>query len=632
MKSKPTIPMTAVLLLATLLALVAGCGGGDSPPTAPDGGGDDPVETILIGGDDRDTLNGAALEYITLLQSMDAAAARLACVASLNETGGVASATLFEDGVTIHVTMDSGAVAAFNTVDLDAINEGLDSASPGSGETMESGRNRVEAESGTPLLKGGLSTDAHAPTSRQVLILVPSAVDMPGAMNAAGQIESTLKLAGWDDGEIVVKYRASKSSTAITPDDYLDFTPYGVVVVLAHAIHGSPSGEGHLYIQACSATDYSLVASADRSRQWNQWIESGQLLTVGSSSSGDECFYMRSDLFASESVGLPKTLMFLVSPWGDDLAYALDQRGAGSVLAWDNLFLAVDAYDSVKAFFQEMAGGRPSPADSEVFRKAGFVHESISPEDGSATNLTMFSEASQLYLPAWARFTFDGLPAGTVNSGIRLAYMETTAIGVHGPSLAVGTATSAEAESLVPIRVEIVGSAVDAGNVTLASVQFVTDLQAGFNVIDVDFTRQHVPCIPYRFDYQTESGSWYTIFRSTYTIAQNPYANRYKVFPEWDEDGYSIVQPMVYTDIYIRGDYCYDKAQIEYILGSDPFGLDPNQVIWIPGESVYGYSDPNDLTWDDEEDQWVTYLNLLDRRWNEYLLRHADVYAEVIFQ
>jgi len=631
MKTTKVPHLQLFLFFLMVACLLGGCGGSDNP-AEPNQNSDDPVETILITGEDRDILSTAAMNYITLLQTMSASEARTSSVTTLNGTAGVTEAVLFEDGFTIHVAMDSGAQAAFNTLDLDAVNEGVEvkalNPNPAS-KASPAGNTPVRDDA---IDKGGLSVNAHSPTSRRVLILVPSAVDMPGAMNAADFIESTLKLADWDEEDFVVKYRSSSSSTAITPDDYLDFKEYGVVVIFAHAIHGAPSGDGYHYIQACSATDYSLVATAERSAVWNEWIESGKLLTGGSVFSGDECFYLRSDLFASESAGLPKTLMFLVTPWGDELAHGLDQRGAASVLAWDNVFRAVDAYASVKSFFQEMAGGQPSPADSDVFRKVGFVRESINPEDGSESNLTMFSESSQLYLPAWATFTFDGRPDGTVNSGIGLSYMVTTANGVHGPNLSVGTAITAEADNLVPVQVEIVGSAVSADNNTLAALRFTTSLQAGFNNIRVDFSRQHVPCIPYRFDWEGTDGTHWTSFRPTFTIEQNPSSNRYKVFTEAWPDGYEILQPAAYEDIYIRGDYCFDKAQIEYIFGYDPFDLEPEQVVWIPGESLTGYSHPDDVTWDDVTDDWITYAALMDREWAEYLLSHADVYTDVIFQ
>ncbi len=114
----------ASTLLFGMVWLIAGCGGSDTEPTGPGGGNEAPVSTHLIGSEDRQRMSDAAMSYVMMLQTMEPAAARAALVADLEETEGVAAATLFEDGYSIFVRLESGLDVALNTLDLAAVNEG----------------------------------------------------------------------------------------------------------------------------------------------------------------------------------------------------------------------------------------------------------------------------------------------------------------------------------------------------------------------------------------------------------------------------------------------------------------------------------------------------------------------------
>lgn len=608
----------------------AGCGGGgnDPGPSDPGTGDNEPVHTTLIDGVDRELLSDAAMDYISMLQTTDPAAARAAVVEALAATEGIASATLFEDGYTIYTETDRGARAALNTLDLHAVNAGV-GKDTGFGDGSPHGGSEGIAPG-----KSGFSSDAHAPTSRKVLILVANAPDMDGAQDTANALVGYFTVAGWDAADIDLKVRTTGASTAINPDDLLDFSGYGVVVLFGHALHGAPAGgPPRLYVQACSAVDYASVADPVRSAAWNQMIDDGALVTVGSVAAADESFYLRADLFGSESVGLPSTLFYLVVPFSDRLAPELDQRGAGSVLSWDNVFLAADAYAGVRYFFQAMTGA-PTPSDGEVFARSALIKGSHNPEDDSPASLDLFYETSQLYLPAWAAVHFDGLPAGTTNAGIGVNYMVTTAPGVERPSLEMGTATDGELEPLVPVEIVIEGSAADADGNTVAALHFTHQLHAGANALRVDFSRQQVAGIPVRFDWLLGNGRYSTQFFSGFVFDRNPNSNRYKVFTEYQPDGFSVNQPTVYEGqyLYIRSDYCFDQEQLLYIWGSDPFGVTEGHVVWVRSGSLWGNYDPDAMTWDDETGQMMSESAIIDREWAEYLAWANDLTIDVIFQ
>ncbi len=609
---------------------LGGCGGGGDggSPTDP-AGGEGPVPTTLIEGADRELVSAAAMDYITMLQTMAAPAARAALVSTLQQTEGVTSAALFEDGYTIHVQLQSGVQGALNTLDIEAINAGVEKAA-------------APRAAFSPVLdplapdKGGFSPDAHAPTSRKVLVLVVNAPDMPGASGAAGFVASQFELAGWDGADVVVKTRTTRTSTAITPDDLLDFSEYGVVVLFAHALYGSPTGGvPSLYVQACSAVDYSAVASAERSTAWNEMIDAGTLLTGGSSSSADESFYLRADLFGSESGTLPETLFYLVTPFSDRLIEPLDQRGAGSVLGWDNVFLAGDGYAGVKYFFQSMTGG-DGPSDGEVYARSALCKDSVNPEDDSPAALSMYGDASQLYLPAWAHVHFDGLPAGIVRAGIGLNYLEVMDAGIGQARLILdGGASDGDIDWLVPVQVEVVGSAVDADGVTLAAVNFPTRVTPGENTLRVDFSRQHIVGWPLRKDFVQTNGRISTYFTNVFEFEQNPNSNQYKLFNEFWTEGLEIYQPLVYEGeyLYIRTDRCFDRAQLEYIWGHDPIGIEGGHVVWLGGGSCqFGNYDPDEMTWDDETQQMITWGEQVDQAWADFMADTEGSWIDIIFQ
>ena len=619
------------LLLLACCGLLFGCGGGGDggSPTNPNDGSDDPVVTTLIEGADRELVSEAAMDYMTLLQTMDAPAARASLVSTLVQTDGVTTAALFEDGYTIHVQLDSGAQGALNTLDIEAINAGVEKAA--APPTMIA-----------PVLdsadqdKGGFSPDAHAPTSKKVLVLVVNAPDMPGASGAADFVASQFELAGWDSADVVVKTRTTGTSTAITPDDLLDFAEYGVVVLFAHALYGSPTGGApSLYVQACSAVNYAAVASAERNMAWNEMIAGGTLLTGGSISSADESFYLRADLFGSQSGTLPETLFYLVTPFSDRLIEPLDQRGAGSVLGWDNVFLAGDGYAGVKYFFQAMTGG-DAPCDGEVYARPALCKDSVNPEDDSPAALDIFGDSSQLYLPAWAHVHFDGLPAGIVRAGIGLNYMEVMDAGIGQAGLVLdGGATDGDIDWLVPVQVEVVGSAVDADAVTLAAVQFHTQVTPGENTLRVDFSRQHIIGWPLRKDFVQANGRIFTYFTNVFEFEQNPHSNRYKLFNEYWPEGLDVYQPLVYEGeyLYIRSDRCFDRAQLEYIWGHDPIGIEDGHVVWLGGGACqFGGYDPNSMTWDEETEQMITWGEMVDQAWADFVVDTEGSWIDIIFQ
>lgn len=613
-----------VLVAFLTIGFLSGCGGGGgTDPNDPGTTDNEPVHTTLLDQEDRDLLAAAAMQYVTAVQTQEPAAARAELVQALNATDGIAAANLFEDGFTIYAETDRGGRAVLNTLDLDAVNTDPSRALGG-----------APVASADDPGKGGFSSDAHAPTSRRVLILVPNSPDMPYADETAQALVSYFTLAGWDADDIDLKIRTTRTSTAITPDDLMDFDEYGVVILFAHALYGAPGGGSpHLYVQACSAVDYAHVATPQRSAAWNEMIQEGTILTGGTTAAGDECFYLRADRFASRSIALPATLFYLIVPFSDRLALGLDERGAGSVLSWDNVFVAADAYAGVRYFFQAMAGS-PTPYDGEVYARTAQPKASSNPEDGSPAALDLLFASSQLYLPAWAAVHFTGLPTGTTNAGIGVNYLVTMDGGVARPSISLGTGTDGELAPLVPIEIVIEGSAVDSDGNTIAAVQYNQQLSAGLNSLTVDFSRQHVPGLATRFDWDMGDGRLWTQFFLGFVYDKNPSSNRYKVFTDYWPDGYLVYQPLVYSGeyLYIRGDYCYDHEQLLYIWGADPFDVTAGHVVYVEPGSSWGNYLPDATTLDSETGQIMTWRAIIDREWAEYLAREGDARLDVIFQ
>jgi hypothetical protein len=619
----------ASALLVGMVWLIAGCGGSDTEPTGPGGGNEAPVSTHLIGSEDRQRMSDAAMSYVMMLQTMEPAAARAALVADLEETEGVAAASLFEDGYSIFVRLESGLDVALNTLDLAAVNEGAQAASAGPSDEIPEGVFENAPD------KGGFSPDAHAPTSRKVLILVVNGPEMPFAAGAAAFIGNQFQLAGWDASDIKIKTRTTSTSTAITPDDLLDLDEYGVVVLFAHSLYGSPDGgDASLYVQACSAVDYGAVASPERSRRWNELIDSGVLITGGTSASGDECFYLREDFFAADSDSLPETLFQLVTPFGSQLITPLDLMGAGSIMGWDNVFRAGDAYASVRYFFQAMTSGA-GPSDGEVYGHVGLEKESVNPEDGSPAALETFGEGSQLYLPAWAHVHFEGLPAGTALAGIGINYLVLMDGGIPQPRLILDSGADGDIDQLVPVRVEVLGSAVDEDEITLAAVHFETEVVPGENSLTVDFSRQHIQAVPLRMDFEMANGRLSTAFLNYYLFDENPFSNQYLLFNDFWVEGLEIYQPLINEgeNLYIRSDRCFDHEQVQYIWGHDPIDVPAGQVVYLGGGSCqYGNYLPDDLTWDEETQQMITYREEVNSAWAQFQIDNADAWIEIVFQ
>jgi len=645
-------------VLVCAAALLPGCGGGvvdpnttdpntvdpnttdpnTTDPNAVDPNATDPnavdpnatadAHTILLPEEDRQAVTPLVEQFVASLATKSRDEARTDLINALAATEGVAEAKLFEDGYTVYIKMDDGYFAALNTVDFDALEDGVDEIdyeNPDVFPEAEPAPRQAKVMTDPADLVEKLATEAHAPTSRKALLLNPSYPDMRGSADAVTAAVNTLKLRGWDDDDIVVKTRTTATSTEITPDDFLDLADYGIVVIFAQGLYGSPSGDSSLYVQCCSAVDYNGVAADDRIEQWNEWIEEGSLLVAGSASSGDVAFYMRADLFAAMD-SLPDSFVYLVCPYGRQLESTFENCGCGTFFGWDDLPVSSVSYRSFAALFNNMAGGGIATCDYEAFSSlSSSLTECTNPEGGTAT-LHIIMADSQLYLPAWGLVTVRGasLPAGTVSKGVGVNYLLPVATGTKRPSVTMASENTADLEPLVPIEARIEGSAADPNGNVLATVNMNQTFTVGQNLLDVDFSRQRAQGEAYRIDRIIDGRTWTWLY-VVYKFKQNPSSNRYKIFTEYYPDGYAIRQPLIYDGLHWTGDYCYNREQVESIFGDDPFDVPEGYVVW-GGASEYSNYDPND-----EYEMGTTWAERVDEAWAQTLERAPESWVEVAF-
>ncbi len=642
---------------ALMLILIVGCNGGgpDLEPTPTPTPGLSPTpepspsptptpepiivgttHTALIPESDQAIFKTAVQNFMTSLGSKPIAQARADLVAALAASEGVTQAKLFEDGYSVFAKFGDGAMAVMSTLDLKAMNNGVNNLHYGAVAKAPAG---VTVSAAIPAANGNgaakaqakTSSEAHAPTTRKVLILDPAFPDAPGSLAAINAVTGSLKQRGWTDADIVIKTRSTSKSTDITPDDFLNLKNYGLVVIFAHALYGAPEGDGSFYIQCCSAVDYHGVASEDRIVQWNTWIAEGKLLLCGSES-GDASYYMRSDLLPTMAGPLPDSLVYLVCPYGWKANQVFENKGCGAFFGWDNLMKWADAYSSFTALLQKMATANPAVADGAAYGSGDIGKTSENPEGTVAALQSLGGTSSKLYLPAWATVTVDveTLPEGTVNKGLGISYSVPVASGVVAPQLDLKSANSGTIDSLLPVASQIEGSAVDKDANVLSTLFMTQTFRPGANSILLDFSRQHVQGTAYRIDLPQEGGKLYTLLFISFKFKENPHSNKYRLFTDSRPEGFEVYQPLTNQGLYIKGDECYDSEQIQSIYGNDPFQVPDGYVVWGNHGEIGNYV-PSETMYDTDTGTWKTWQQYADEQWAATQQRAAAAFIDVIF-
>jgi hypothetical protein len=579
-----------VVLSFFVLGLVS-CGS-DSKKKNPVDDGDDDDITGIWSESDLSTLDTAETRLDALTATSTTEQARAALVAELKTKAGVDSVTLFEDGYTIMVKFDDGMYGAVNTLDYDALNESVSSYSGPSALKQTFSEKTAHTAS--------VSADVvftEIPSTKKILFLNISQPDLPKNSIAIQWVERSFLNAGWNADDIVVKTRDSKTSIGILPEDVFDVEDYGIVFIFAQGMYGSfrEGDPSRYYLQLGSKN----VFGKEYENQLRQFVLTGQLVVC------DGDFYMRTDLLQYNLDLSDRSMVFLIGSYGTDASGTYLNKTNGHFFGWNGVPQPIDSYNALTSLVGLMASSKPSMSDLEAYTDGSVEKTSENPEGGTAA-FNMIPAHGDMYLPAWAVLRIDGATgpsmAASYTAGLQVKNKTVMSKDFAGMSGTVDLISPGAANCFARA---LKGD----GNLLLAATVQDT-IVAGENIVDIKFLKELAPGGAKRVDYPN-GNQFYPMTADLYSyfIWKKIESLRNYVILNPEGQKFEVVQPGG-GSLYLRGDYCFDRQQIESIFGSNFFGMQDDELVWASsGTWAYNPSDTEDVQ--ELEEYWADYLNRL---------------------
>lgn len=510
---KPIDVFIFLMLCSTVVSV--SCGGGSDNPVD---GGDGIGEAIEILTDGQVTILADAEDaFDTLIQTESRESARETLVEQLKATEGVKTAALLEDGSTVWVVFDDGMSGVVSTIDLDAMNAGAADIDYDALKAVTPGNVLKPADSAM-LLK---TAHEFAPTSKKVLILNISEPSV-ASTNNVDKLRGLLLDAGWTDDDITIKTRMNKMDNSIMPTDLFKLGDYGIVVIYAHGLYGTPPDSsvtnGHHYLQVCS----NIVTGDPMQPQYEQWAKEGKFVF-----SPKLRGFMRSDLLLQQIEHMSETVVFMCVCWGWEARNAFVSNNCGAYFGWDDMVMAVDAHPWLYQSFKLLTQASPVNTVTDTYEDSRVVKTSLNAFDRTA-NLHMTPENGDLYFPAWAEVEVKTslLPAGTTQIG----FMAETESGPLFDG-ALRYLDGDTVEGLKPGPIDITMKALN-GAEELAEQNRTVLFHPGKNEVILDLSCQIVSPQLYKYSWESgyhDWGPYSTNFYAYYKWKKNPNGDSYHV-------------------------------------------------------------------------------------------------------
>lgn len=425
-----------LIRLCTLAAVsvVCGCVPPDTEPV-PDLDTMDGSARVIDG-----TTPAAMDRYKTLLETLSPADARAALVQELTANPGVASATLSSDGTTIRLVYTNGSTVAIHTneLDLEPIDDQqlaalLDPIAK-SGKTWRALPKKLAPQARD--LFGSQCPGISKAMNQKVKIVVAASVTNPSMIDVGLRLYQGFVDRGWAEDDVTLLVRSDRLDTSILPDDLLNHTGYGVVIIIARGhICQNQYGRDHFFIQ-CSGSegDYAALDDIDPALRpkYAQWTADGDIeLTWNWSEDGEKIpeYWLSDILFASELIVDPGTIVHLLSPNGCQLQDEfVDGHLTGSFMCWDGAVRPNHGAATALAMFSTMGDRVEARTDEQALQilQANGLGASVD-RDGRPVYARLANIAQDAYLPTWGDVWANSVPEGTTQYHVKIEFPEACA-------------------------------------------------------------------------------------------------------------------------------------------------------------------------------------------------------------
>lgn len=312
----------------------------------------------------------------------------------------------------------------------------------------------------------GCEVDFVVPKSKKVLII--NALTLSDTYWANYQervVESTLTGIGWDYNDINTKKRTTSMDGNLTPEDFFEYSGYGMVIYMGHGGYCSGyegSIPGHHYLQCCNYGNYTKELGEARQKQYLTWRDQGRLIVGAYKNQNDEWaweYYIDSDLIKEKAEVDSYPIIYTISCNSYRIADAFLDNGAGCFFGWD---YKADGETSSNAFIELINGmynGETSITASEALN--GLSSETRTSNSGGF--LQLYDNDKDAYLPSFGKiklqpssppdgtsyYQIEFLPYGTVsettvNAGEEVEYDGVSPVDITIVIKAMGSAGNIE--------------------------------------------------------------------------------------------------------------------------------------------------------------------------------------------
>lgn len=589
------------ILLLTMVLFMATCGSdskknpvndGDNNNNENNGGNNSNVTSDIWITGNLGVLDSAEARYETLVVTSTPEQAREKLVTELSAKSGVTKAKLFEDGFTIMLKFEDGTYGAVNTLDYKALNASVTNYSTPKSVM----RDVIKSQKPLSSLDDVVFDDITS--SKKVLFLNVSQPNFPKNSTAIERTKKSFLDAGWDIQDIDVKSRSSRTDTSLKPEDFFDLKEYGVIFIFAEGIYGSfNEGEpSQYYLQLGSSNS---LGSAYATMLKDAALK-GQIIIC------DGDFYMRADLL-QQALNLPKTSMvFLIGARGTAASSAFLGKTNGHFFGWDDVPLPIDSYNALTNIVKLMGNSNPAKSDAEAYVDNSMVTTSVNTDNRTAS-FKMIPSHGDMYLPAWLVLKVKGTSvpnnASSFKAGVQINNKTKICDNFASMSGTIDMLSPGRANCFVRAN----GSD---GNLLITATKSDT-LNVGKNIVEVDFLKELAPGGSKRIDHEN-GNQFYPMTADMYSYFIWKKIESIRNYLVITPDGLrmELIQPSG-DNLYLRGDYCFDRQQIEQIFGSNFFGMaDDELVLASMGTWAYNPDDSDDVK--ELEEYWANFVKSMN--------------------
>jgi len=398
-----------------------------------------PRDHLGLNSEGEAAFTAACNKYSELKSSMTDEEARTALVDELNnDFEFVKEAGLSEDGYTIAVIFEDDTAALIITYDFNSGNYSVNTGSqfsiyntntkPVKNSYYKDKITNIKAKETllTPLASeidssNKCEVDFVVPQSKKVLIINAASLCNPyWSSYEERKVINSFQENGWTLNDIDIKKRSSLNDGNLTPDDYFDYSGYGIIMYMGHGGYCSGyegSIPGHHYLECCDIkVNFTSIVGQERLDQYRTWRDQGRLIYGGYYKDEAETeweweLYIDTDLIMEHAKVDPGTMIYMDSCNSDRAADAYLNNDAGCFFGFD---YKADSNASAGAFYALIM----AMVNEGIAQNGADALNQLSDEVRTCKGggkLQIYDNGKDVYLPSFGKLVLqpDSPPSGT---------------------------------------------------------------------------------------------------------------------------------------------------------------------------------------------------------------------------